>query len=252
MTSRRHSVRKESRKDRQSRTKPSPWTPRQLTLIRQPSRARNFTCYPPKGAVMADFSDLGKVTVDLTQSVDEEASTSNAGGQATDPQDATGGGRAGTTISDAQLAAEVNIYKSLDDMCRDLNILEAGYFKCVDETRGVIKEVSTHLDTLENAYVASVMAALAKWQEFGAEALQAMHTASPQEWDMQHTRLIKANVAFCNACMEANMAQAKGLSDHNKEVLSWPAKTRPWPSWSLPRSKLARSLTRLSRRTLMQ
>ena len=124
---------------------------------------------PPKGAVMADFSNSGKVTVDLTQSVNEEASTGNTGGQATDPQGATGGGRAGTAVSDAQLAAEVNIYKSLDDMCRDLNILEAGYFKCVDETRGVINEVSTHLDALENTYMASVMAALAKWQEFGAE-----------------------------------------------------------------------------------
>ena len=51
-------------------------------------------------------------------------------------------------------------------------------------------------------------------------ALQAMHMASPQEWDVQHTRLIKVTIAFHNACMEANTAQAKGLSNHDKEVLS--------------------------------
>ena len=43
--------------------------------------------------------------------------------------------------------------------------------------------MSADLDEMENAYVAAVMRALVKWQESGAEALQAMHTADAKEWD---------------------------------------------------------------------
>ena len=63
-------------------------------------------------------------------------------------------------------------------MNRDLYILEEGYFKCMDAVRKVVKKISADLDALEDAYVKSVMASLAKWQATGANALQAMHTAS--------------------------------------------------------------------------
>ena len=52
-----------------------------------------------------------------------------------------------------------------------------------------------------------------KWQESGAEALQAMHMADAKEWDTLHTKLIQATVAFRNACMEAEMAETEGLSE---------------------------------------
>ena len=91
---------------------------------------------------MEDFSKSGQVTVDLTGPTDEQASTGNTGGPATQPQGTTGGGQTGAEISDAELSARLTMLKCLDGMSRDLNILEAGYFKCVDEVRKVVKEVS--------------------------------------------------------------------------------------------------------------
>ena len=83
-----------------------------------------------------------------------------------------------------------------------------------------MKEVSADLDELENTYVANVMKALAKWQESGADALQAMHTASAKEWDTLHTKLIQAIVVFCNACMEAETSEAEGLSEVSRKITS--------------------------------
>ena len=125
----------------------------------------------PEGVTMEDFSKTGQVTMDPTGPTDEQASTGNTGGPATQPQGTTGDGRAGTAISDAELSARLTMLKCLDGLSRDLNILEGGYYKCVDETRKVVKEVSADLDDLENAYVASIMKALAKWQESGAGGL---------------------------------------------------------------------------------
>ena len=168
---------------------------------------------PPEGTVMQDFSQSGKVAVDLTQCTGETASTGNTGGPATQPQGATGSGRAGTAIGDAELAAELNMFQCLDAMCKNLNLLEGGYFQCVDKIRKVIREVSSDLDALENAYVVSVMAALAKWQQSGIGALQAMHMANAREWDAHHTELIAETVKFRNECMEADTTQIQGLSD---------------------------------------
>ena len=83
-----------------------------------------------------------------------------------------------------------------------------------------MKEVSADLDDLENAYVAAVMKAIAKWQESGAEALQAMHTADAKEWDKLHTQLIQATVEFRNACMEAETSEANGLSEVSRKIAS--------------------------------
>ena len=171
----------------------------------------------PEGVTMEDFSESGKVTVDLT---DKKASTGNTRGPATQPQGAAGGGRAGTAISDAELAAELTMFQCLDTMSKDLNILEEGYFKCVDETRKVMREVSAEMDALDDAYVAGVMGALAQWQEHSAGALQAMHTADIKEWDERHTQLVKVTVVFHNECMEADTTQTQGLADLNKQIAS--------------------------------
>ena len=128
---------------------------------------------------MQDFSKTGQVVMDLTESADEQASMGNVGGQATKPQGATGGSKASTQISDAELSACLLMFKCLDSMSKDQNILE----------------------DIENAYIAAVMKALAKWQESGTNALQAMHTASTKEWDKLHSELIQATVEFRNACM---------------------------------------------------
>ena len=169
---------------------------------------------------MEDFSKTGQVTADLTGPTDEQASTGNTGGPATQPQGTTGDGGASTAISDAELSARLTMLKCLDGLSRDLNILEGGYYKCVDETRKVVKEVSAEPDNLENAYVVSIMKALAKWQESGAEALQAMHTANAKEWDRRHDELIRATVAFRNACMEVETSETQGLSALTQQIAS--------------------------------
>ena len=143
---------------------------------------------------MEDFSKTGQATVDLTKSTDEKASTGNSGSQATNPQGAAGSVPAGAQISDEELGACILMFQCLDTLSRDQSILEAGYYKCVEAVREVVKEVSVGLDELENAYVAAVMRALAKWQESGTEALQAMHTADAKEWDKLHKQLIQATV----------------------------------------------------------
>ena len=135
----------------------------------------------PEGVTMEDFSKTGQSVMDLTESTDEQASTGNVGGQATKPQGAAGGSKAGAQISDAELSTRLLLFKCLDAMVKDQNILEDGYYKCVEAVREVVKEVSADLDELENAYVAAIMRALVKWQESGANALQAMHTASAKE-----------------------------------------------------------------------
>ena len=112
------------------------------------------------------------------------------------------------------------MFKCLDSMSRDQNILEDGYYKCVKVVRGVVKEVSADLDDLENAYVTAVMKALAKWQESGTEALQAMHTASTNEWDKLHTKLIQATVEFRKACMEEETSETNGLSEVSQKIAS--------------------------------
>ena len=103
-------------------------------------------------------------------------------------------------------------------MNRDLYILEEGYFQCVDAVRKVVKKISTDLDALEDAYIKSVMASLAKWQATGANALQAMHTASVQEWDTRHKELIKATVEFRNECLEADTEQSKGMTELYQQI----------------------------------
>ena len=169
---------------------------------------------------MEDFSKSGKAPIDLTGDADEQASTGNAGGQATKPQGATGEARAGDQISDEELGARLLMFKCLESMSKDQSILEDGYYKCVEVVRGVMKEVSADLDDLENAYVAAVMKALAKWQESGAEALQAMHTANAKEWDKLHSQLIKATVEFRNACLEAETSETEGLSEVSRNIAS--------------------------------
>ena len=82
--------------------------------------------------------------------------------------------RPGDQISDEELGARLLMFKCMESMSKDQSILEDGYYKCVELVRGVMKEVSADLDDLENTYVTAVMKALAKWQESGAEALQAM------------------------------------------------------------------------------
>ena len=174
----------------------------------------------PEGVTMQDFSKTGYAVMDLTESADEQASMGNVGGQATKPQGATGGSKAGAQISDAELGARLLMFKCLDSMNKDQNILEDGYYKCVEVVRGIVKEVSADLDEMENAYVAAIMKALAKWQESGANALQAMHTASAKEWDKLHTELIQATVEFRNACMEAETTEANGLSEVSRKIAS--------------------------------
>ena len=172
-----------------------------------------------EGVTMEDFSKTEHAIVDITETADEQASTGNAGGPATKPQGVASGSQTGTQISDAELGARLVMFKCLDSMSRDQSILEAGYYKCIEAVREVV-EVSADLDDLENAYVAAVMKALEKWQESGAEALQAMHTADANEWDKLHTQLIKATVEFHNVCMEAETSEANGLSEVSWKIAS--------------------------------
>ena len=174
----------------------------------------------PDGVTVEDFSKAGPAIMDLTEPADDKALTGNAGVQATGPRGEASSGPAGTQISDAELSARLMMYKCLDAMSKDQSILENGYFKCVEAVREVVKEVSANLDELENAYVAAVMKALAKWQESGAAALQAMHTADAKEWDKLHNNLIEATVEFCKACVEAEKSKASDLSEVTRKIAS--------------------------------
>ena len=169
---------------------------------------------------MEDFSKTGHVVMDLTKSADDAASVGNVGGQASKPQGAAGGSKAGSQISDEELNARLLLFKCLDKMNNDQNILEDAYYKCVEIVREVVKEVSADLDDMENAYVAAVMKALGKWQDTGAKALQAMHTASAKEWDKLHSELVKATVDFRNACLEAKTTEANGMAEVCRNIAS--------------------------------
>ena len=176
----------------------------------------NLHVLPPDGATMQDFSQVRQPIVDLTGAPDDVAATVNQGLQATLPPDATGG--CGVQISDEELAGQLTLFQCLDAMNRDLYILEEGYFQCVDAVRKVVKQISADLDALEDAYVKSVMVSLAKWQATGANALQAMYTASVQEWDTHHEELIKATVEFRNECLEADTEQSKGMTELYQQI----------------------------------
>ena len=171
---------------------------------------------PPEGSTMRHFPPVGRPVVDLTGTADDRAADANQGSQAGQPPSATGGRAA--QISDEELANQLTMFQCLDAMNRDLYILEGGYFECVDAVRKVVKQISADLDALEDAYVKSVMASLAKWQASGASALQAMHTASTQEWDARHKELIQATVEFRNECLEADTGQSKGMAELYKEI----------------------------------
>ena len=175
---------------------------------------------PPQGATMQDFFKTGYAVMDLTESADDPASVGNVGGQASQPQGAAGGSKAGAQISDEELNARLLLFKCLDKMNNDQNILEDAYYKCVEIVRGVMKEVSANLDDMENAYVAAVMKALGKWQDSGAKALQAMHTASAKEWDELHAELVEATVKLRNACLEAETTEANGLAEVFRKIAS--------------------------------
>ena len=176
----------------------------------------NLHVLPPEGVTMQHFPQVGRPVVDLTGAPDDRAAGANQGLQATQPPGATGG--RGAQISDEELANQLTMFQCLDAMNRDLYILEEGYFQCLDAVRKVVKQISADLDALEDAYVKSVMASLAKWQATGASALQAMHTASVQEWDTRHKELIKATVEFRNECLEANTEQSKGMTELYKQI----------------------------------
>ena len=169
----------------------------------------NLHVVTPAGVTMEDFSKAGQPFMDLTESADEPASIGNVGGQASKPQGAAGGSKAGSQISDEELNAHLLLLKCLDKMNNDQNILEDAYYKCVEIVREVMKEVSADLDNMENAYITAIMKALGKWQDSGAKALQAMHTASTKEWDKLHSELVKATVEFRNACLEAKTTEAQ-------------------------------------------
>ena len=171
---------------------------------------------PPEGSTMRHFPPVGQSVVDLTGTADDRAAGANQGLQAGQPPSATGG--RGAQISDEELADQLTMFQCLDAMNRDLYILEGGYFQCVDAVRKVVKQISAELDALEDAYVKSVMASLAKWQASGASALQAMHTTSAQEWDACHKELIQATVEFRNECLEADTGQSKGMTKLYKEI----------------------------------
>ena len=171
---------------------------------------------PPEGVTMQHFPQVGQPVVDLTGTPGDRAAGANQGLQAAQPPSVTGG--LGAQISDEELANQLTMFQCLDAMNQDLYLLEDGYFQCVDTVRKVVKHISADLDALEDAYVKSVMASLAKWQASGASALQAMHTASVQEWDARHKELIKATVEFRNECLEADTGQSKGMAELYKEI----------------------------------
>ena len=176
----------------------------------------NLHLLPPDGATMQDFSQVGQPIVDLTGAPDDVAATANQGLQATLPPGVTGG--RGVQISDEELTGQLTLFQCLDAMNRDLYILEEGYFQCVDAVRKVVKQISDDLDALEDAYVKSVMASLAKWQATGANALQTMHTASVQEWDTRHKELIKTTMEFRNDCLEGDTEQSKGMTELYQQI----------------------------------
>ena len=180
----------------------------------------NLHVVTPQGVTMEDFSKTGQAVVDLTGPTDDPASLGNVGGQASQPQGAAGGSKAGSQISDEELNARLLLLKCLDKMNNDQNILEDAYYKCVEIVREVVKEVSADLDDMENAYVAAVMKALGKWQDSGAKALQAMHTASAKEWDKLHSELTQATVEFRNSCLEAETTEAHGIAKVSSEIAS--------------------------------
>ena len=176
----------------------------------------NLHVLPPEGSTMQHFPQVGQPVMDLTGAPDDRAAGANQGLQATQPPGATGG--RGAQISDEELANQLTMFQCLDCMNKDLYILEEGYFQCVDAVRKVVKQISADLDALEDAYVKNVMASLAKWQASGASALQAMHTASVQEWDARHKELIQATVDFRNECLEADTEQSKGMTELYKQI----------------------------------
>ena len=184
----------------------------------------------PEGVTMEDFSKTGQITMDLTGTTGEHASTGNTGGPATQPQGTTGGGGAGTAVGDAELSTQISMFKCLDAMSRDLNILEGGYFKCVDETRKVVKEVSADLDGLENAYVTSVMTALAKWQESGTEALQAMHTANAKEWIRVTPNSPRPPWRSTTRVWRQRRLKPRACRNSHERSPMAPARIQPWPS----------------------
>ena len=180
----------------------------------------NLHIVTPEGVTMEDFSKTGQAVMDLTESADDLASVGNVGGQPSKPQGAAGGSKAGSQISDEELNARLLLFKCLDKMNNDQNILEDAYYKCVEIVREVMKEVSADLDEMENAYVTAVMKALGKWQDSGAKALQAMHTASTKEWDKLHSELVQATVQFRNECLEAETTEANGLAEVSRKIAS--------------------------------
>ena len=188
------------------------------TVAGDPSaiQGTNLHVLPPEGSTMQHFPQVGQPVMDLTGAPDDRAAGANQGLQATQPPGATGG--RGAQISDEELANQLTMFQCLDCMNKDLYILEEGYFQCVDAVRKVVKQISADLDALEDAYVKNVMASLAKWQATGASALQAMHTASVQEWDTRHKELIKATVDFRNECLEADTEQSKGMTELYKQI----------------------------------
>ena len=171
---------------------------------------------PPEGVTMQHFPQVGQPAVDLTGTADDRAAGADQGLQTSQPPSTTGG--QGAQISDEELANQLTMFQCLDAMNRDLYILKDGYFQCMDAVQKVVKQISADLDALEDAYVKSVMASLAKWQASGASALQAMHTTSIQEWDACHKELIQATVEFRNECLEADTGQSKGMAELYKEI----------------------------------
>ena len=186
----------------------------------------NLHIVKPQGVTMEDFSGTGHAVVDLTGPAANTASVGNAGGQASQPQGAAGGNKAAggdkadSQVSNEELNARLLLLKCLDKMNNDQNILEDAYYKCVEIVREVVKAVSADLDNMENAYVATVMKALGKWQDSGAKALQSMHTASAKEWDKLNSELTQATVQFRNECLEAEKTQAYGIDKVTREIAS--------------------------------
>ena len=200
------------------------------TVAGDPSaiQGTNLHVLPPEGSTMQHFPQVGQPVMDLTGTPDDRAAGANQGLQATQPPGAMGG--RGAQISDEELANQLTMFQCLDCMNKDLYILEEGYFQCVDAVRKVVKQISANLDALEDAYVKSVMASLAKWQATGASALQAMHTASIQEWDAHHKELIKATVEFRNECLEQTRGRARAWQNSIRRLPTAPVRTQLWPS----------------------
>ena len=106
----------------------------------------NLHVVPPDGSTMQHFPQVWQPIVDLTSVPDDVAAAANQGLPAAQPPGATGG--RGVQISDEELASQLTLFQCLDAMNRDLNILEEGYFQCVDAVRKVVKKISADLDAL--------------------------------------------------------------------------------------------------------